>query len=256
MNTRSNIPGQMRFGNSLTGRGLQVTIEPFPGTMPDRNTRPQGEIATGPHGETFRTQRETFEIRITTGRTGAKYSWERIHPDPVADNTNTDKGGGAHDATTGFAYEINGSEGVPVGAIVFACWSDVGPWLLFSYGGTGGGETGRWLRVTSDTATDGSYPAVLLDNDGDGTRSDGDVVRYKLISGAGDTVVDEGIYWGTLNGTQTISEVEYPLYDGVGNDSENVTDCAVIEGVDTDGYRVWKVPHPWSVGDFIAGDPP
>lgn len=252
MNSRETIPGLLRFGTALSGRGIAVQLEPAPGAMPDKKLRSGGDLAKGPNGEDLPTRRASFEIRITGGGTDGKYSWEQVHPTPEGVSTNVD--GGSTDAGT-FAYERMGRTDVPVGLITEAVWSDLGPFLLFSLGS--GGDAGVWLRVTDATGdSNGDFPAVILINNGDGTRSDGDEVRYRLIDGAGDCVVLNGIYWATLNGTSEDGEETFSLYDGVGNDSENVTDCQTIEEVPTDGYRVWKVPHPWSVGEFVAGDPP
>lgn len=114
------------------------------------------------------------------------------------------------------------------------------------------GERGRWLRVTSTTAASGSYPAVLLDDDGSGGRVDGDNVRFKLITGAGDSVVDEGVYWATLIGRVTISDIAYDVYDGVGNVTLNLPDCDP-EDEATEGYRPWKFYGPTERGEFVVG---
>lgn len=114
-----------------------------------------------------------------------------------------------------------------------------------------GGEVGRWLRATSVTAdANGNYPAVLLDGNGAGARTDGDTVYFKLLGG--DSVVSGGKYWATLNGTATLEDVTKPLYDGTGSDRIDVKDCE--DGVP--GYRQWKFPHPTEASDFIPGSPP
>lgn len=109
-----------------------MQFEPSVGAMPDREQRPQGDFAIGPNGERIPTRRDTFEIMILAGRTGPKYSWQRVHPGPAGALTNAEGGGGTHDGATGFAYELNGRTNVAAGTVVTACWSDVGPWLIFN----------------------------------------------------------------------------------------------------------------------------
>lgn len=114
------------------------------------------------------------------------------------------------------------------------------------------GENGFWIRVTGDTAdANGNYPAVILKSDGVGGRSDGIAVFFKLIGG--NSVVNSGHYWATRNGSATLSGNTRPLLDGNGNDRSAVPYCEEVDGVDTEGYRYWRVPHPWQVESFVAG---
>lgn len=103
------------------------------------------------------------------------------------------------------------------------------------------------IHVTSSTADSGGWPATLYVNNGDGTFSTGPNIRVGLSPNGGDTF-NVGDYVGAvLNGTVTVSGTTYPKYWHPGCDQNNVNDCVD----DVPGYRVWSLPHPWTVGSFI-----
>lgn len=183
---------------------------------------------------------------------GCKYAFEEVFQ--LDDGTYEVRGdGGATGETDEFpAVEINGITGVPEGRIFRLTQSPMRDFWSFN---ASGGEQGVWLRITDSTAdANGDYPSVLMINNGDGTRTaSATECRYRIIEDAGTTVSTGDTYWATRNGSSTIGEDEFPVYDGVGSDENPVTDCDPVEG---DGYRVWKAHHPWRVGPFIAGDPP
>lgn len=228
MNARGAIPGRLRFGSALTGTGIPVSLDTDQGTLPDRGLRPQGDFARGPHGENIRTQRETFEIRIKAERSGAKYSWERYHPAPVGASTNKD-GGGQFSGI--FAFEINGRTTVPAGFIATASWSDVGPWLIFSFTASGGGGSWRHFKITSDEPDGyGRWTAKLLTNTAPIEYTT--TIRVKLTPSGGSTFL--------VNRD----------YDGEEIDSVDGTSRTVSDGVTTSGSSTVTS----STGNFTSAD--
>jgi hypothetical protein len=183
--------GLIRFGGGFGGRGLQVRFE-ADSTTPQSSSG--GAVVPLPgreHGALDPNPVYGFEIRILSGRTNAKYSWERVHPNPDAPNGYNGSAdtvsGGTHDGF--FAYEVNGRTNLQAGAIAFARFSPVGPWLNFD----GSGITSRsgpsaGGRLNSSTTRNHIFGL----NDG---CHIGDIVTTIGADGSiTQTVIDRGIY--------------------------------------------------------------
>lgn len=152
MNRQDELLGKLRFGRGLSAGGVPFTIKLEPGQLPDRGLRPEDDVGKKEQGETGKLKRDPIKIRILAGRDGAKYTWKRVHPH-VNGAGNSIEGGSTKDGF--YALEMNGRRDVPTNYIVEATYSDVGPWLDFSYQGQGGSGSGpgglttvRWHYYT------------------------------------------------------------------------------------------------------------
>lgn len=227
MNPRDQFTGRMRFGTGGTGKGIPVSLDLAAGQMPERNLRAGGEQAIGPNGEIFSTRRvESFEIKIGAGRDGAKYEWKKVHVSEGGIIEDTD-GGGTEDGH--YAIEANGVTDVPEDSIVTAFQSDVGPWLVFVYGGNSS-SSWEWVLIDDGTgvisdATGGSssHKAKLSTSDGDGTWTETVNIRVKLRGGT--VLLNDCYYIGSKNGTVTEGEDVFDLYHVLGNASEILEVC-------------------------------
>ena len=99
-----------------------------------------------------------------------------------------------------------------------------GDWNIYGGGGAGDGifEKGKWCRITGGE-TDGYYPAVLREPDGEGGRTDGDAIRVALMSSTGDLFENGKTYWVTLNGSRSEDQTPRTVTDAVTNSTATLT---------------------------------
>lgn len=258
MNSRNQIRGHLSFGHGANGGGMPITLNLTPDQLPDQNLRPQGDLYKGPNKENSLTVNGAVQIQILAGRDGAKYAWKRVHPEP----------GGASDDMFGgdletalFALEANGVEDVPENSIVTAFYSDVGPWLVFVYGGvTAADPRWQWVLIgdgegTISDASGGSssHKAKLSTPDDDGTWTETTDVRVKLRGG--ECLLNDKYYIGSKNGTITEGETTYDLYHVLGNAK------VIVETCDEEGEPIcnlWIPPANFAVIENVdceTGEP-
>jgi hypothetical protein len=240
------LRGRMAFGDKPgQGGGVPVTITLETDQMQDRTPRPTDDVGKGPSGETADLRPERFEIRVLSGRSGKKYSWEKV--DNLPEGVLPDYfGGSTYDSIP--ACERFGRTDVPPGSLVEAVVGPTGRFLLFTYHGP------TLVRCDSNTVTSSRQPGTILIPDGAGGYAEGDEVRMKLspAAGSGDAFRTPGQYWMQYNGDVTIGDDTFPLYTGPGSIKVNVGTCE--SGVT--GYRECWFPAWTEIGSFVAGSPP